>query len=107
MRYQIITYNEDTGADECREHSRKADAIRDAKARCYSSASGRGTDRGAIVYDLKARRRPVHAAYKRAALLRFVVNHKNGIVHNILRAKRCGAAALVSPYAGFILRLYH
>lgn len=56
MRYQIITYNEDTGADECREHSRKADAIRDAKARCYSSASGRGTDRGVIVYDLKSRR---------------------------------------------------
>lgn len=48
-RYQIITYNDDTGADERREYSRKADAIRDAKARCYFSA------RGVIVYDLKAR----------------------------------------------------
>lgn len=56
MRYQIITYNEDTGADERREYSRKADAIRDAKARCYFSASGYDTDRGVIVYDLKARR---------------------------------------------------
>lgn len=56
MRYQIITYNEDTGADERREYSRKADAIRDAKARCYFSASGYGPDRGVIVYDLKARR---------------------------------------------------
>lgn len=34
-RYQIITYNEDTGADERREYSRKADAIRAAKARRY------------------------------------------------------------------------
>lgn len=54
-RYQIITYNEDTGADERREYSRKADAIRDAKARCCFSSSGYGTDRGVIVYDLKAR----------------------------------------------------
>lgn len=54
-RYQIITYNEDTGADEGREYSRKAEAIRAAKARCYFSATGYGTDRGVIVYDLKAR----------------------------------------------------
>ena len=55
MRYQIITYNEDTGADELREYSRKAEAVRDAKARCYFSANGYGTDRGVIVYDRKAR----------------------------------------------------
>lgn len=56
MRYQIITYNEDTGADEGREYSRKADAVRAAKDRCYFSSTGYGTDHGVIVYDLKGRR---------------------------------------------------
>ena len=55
MKYQIITYNPGEGADERREYSRKAEAVRDAKARCCFSAGGYGTDRGVIVYDLKAR----------------------------------------------------
>lgn len=54
MKYQIITYNPGEGVDEKREYSRKAEAIQDARRRCYFNASGSGTDRGVIVYDRKA-----------------------------------------------------
>lgn len=53
--YQIITYDRWTGVDECREYSRRREAVSVAKRSLYA-ANTPGTAEGAIVYDLRRRK---------------------------------------------------
>ncbi|MGN0978641.1 MAG: hypothetical protein ACI4PH_11350 [Faecousia sp.] len=52
-KYQVITYSEETGADERLEFSRKREADAYAKAQLYTNPRTYGTSQGAIVWNLK------------------------------------------------------
>lgn len=56
MRYQVITYHDDCGADELCSYATLKEARASAKRQLYSTPNTTGTANGSIVYDLKGKR---------------------------------------------------
>lgn len=55
LRYQVITYHEDCGADEQCSYPTLKEARDSAKRQLYTTPNTTGTANGSIVYDLKGR----------------------------------------------------